>query len=44
MLFSDTESFVTKLGEEEEESEYDELGFSIKRAINRIERDKTPKK
>ena len=34
-LFSDTESFVTDLGEESEEREYDKLGFTLMRTVQK---------
>ena len=43
MIFSDNETFVTRLGEEEEEREYDELGFPSIGLSERIER-KGPQK
>ena len=42
MIFSD-EHFEMKLREEEEEKDYDELGFFIKRAINMMEREGSQK-
>ena len=34
---------MTSLGEESEEKEYDKLGFTVKRVIQRIERAETQK-
>ena len=42
-IFSDTESFVSSLGEEREEADDDELGFTVRRAIQRIGRAETEK-